>query len=62
MKRGNADGFNKPRALAREERNQAMDRDEANAARYRLAMRVIWITLGIVCAVLGTVLLTILLK
>ena len=57
MKRSKVDGSNKRKAFAREQRNQPINAEEA---RYEFAMRLIWIALGTVCAVLGTVLLAIL--
>jgi hypothetical protein len=51
------DGSNKQKAFAREQRNQPIDAEDA---RCEFAMRLIWIMLGTVCAVLGTVLLAIL--
>jgi hypothetical protein len=57
MKRSKVDRSNKRKAFAREQRNQPTD---AEAATYQFAMRLIWVALGTVCAVLGTVLLAIL--
>jgi hypothetical protein len=62
MNRSKVGGSEKQRALASEQRNQPIDREKAEDARGQFAMRVIWVTLGIVCAVLGTLLLAILLR
>jgi hypothetical protein len=62
MKRGNADGSTKGKAFAWKQRDQHMDRDAAEDARCRLLMRIVWITLGVACAILGAVLLTILVR
>jgi len=57
MKRSKLDEFNKRKAFAREQGDQPTDEEDA---RYEFAMRLIWIALGTVCAVLGAVLLAIL--
>ena len=50
------------RAFAFWQRDQHIERVKADDARCEFAMRVIWILLGIACAVLGRVLLTIILR
>ena len=54
MKRGDAD--------PEEEEALASKQRDVEDARYEFAMRVIWVALGITCAVLGMVLLPILLR
>ena len=49
-------------AFAFWQRDQHIETVKADDARCQFAMRVIWILLGIACAVLGCVLLTILLR
>jgi len=48
--------------MLQEEEAFAQKQQEAKDARYEVALRVIWVTLSIACAVLGTVLLGILLR
>ena len=62
MKRSKVDGSNQRKVFACETRNQPIDKAKAEDARDRFAMRVIWVTLAIACAVLGAVLLMILLR
>jgi hypothetical protein len=50
------------RNVLQEEEAFGQKQQEAQDARYEVALRVVWITLGIGCAVLGTVLLGILLR
>ena len=62
MKRNNEDGFDKRKAFARRQRGKLIASVKAGDARNQFAMRVIWLILGIACAALGWVLLTILLR
>jgi len=60
MKR--VDGSDKRKAFAHRQRDQLIASVEAGDARNQFAMRIVWFILGAVCAALGWVLLTILLK
>jgi hypothetical protein len=60
MKRSKADASNKQNALAWQQRDQ-QDQVDGDDAVWQFTMCFIWGTLGIACAVLGTVLLGILL-
>ncbi len=63
MKRSKVDGSNKRRRLrGRYAINLSTERAKAEDAGGRFAMRVIWVTLAIACAVLGAVLFMILLR
>ena len=61
MKQTEVDGSRNRRALARQ-RDQIIEQTEANDARYRLGMRVLWLILVAACAAVGSVLLTILVR
>jgi hypothetical protein len=61
MKQTEVDGSRNRRALARQ-RDQIIEQTEANDARYRLGMRVLWLILVAACAAVGWVLLTILVR
>jgi hypothetical protein len=62
MKRNNMDGYDKRKAFARRQRARLIDGVKAGDATKQFAMRMIWLILGVACAALGFVLLTILLR
>ena len=62
MKRNNEDGFDKQKSFGRRQRDQLAESFNAEEAGSQFAMRIIWLVLGAVCAALGWVLLTILLR
>jgi hypothetical protein len=61
MKRSKADASSKQNALAWQRRDQLVDPVDRDDAMWQFTMRFIWFTLGIGCAVLGTVMTAILL-
>jgi hypothetical protein len=61
MKRSKADASSKQNALAWQRRDQLVDPVDRDDAMWQFTMRFIWFTLGIGCAVLGTVMAGILL-
>jgi hypothetical protein len=62
MKRIDVDGSGKRRALVRRQLEQLVDRVRAGDARNQFSMGVFWVILGVACATLAWILLTILLK
>jgi hypothetical protein len=62
MQQSDRDETDKRRAFAFWQRDQHIERVKADDAGRQFAMRVIWLLLGVACAVLGCVLLTILLR
>ena len=62
MKQTMANESGKRKALAGWQRDQIIERTEADYARYQLAVRVFWLVLGAACAAVGLVLLTILVR
>jgi hypothetical protein len=62
MKQIKVDGSGKRKGLTRWQRDQLVDRVEADDARYQFAMRAFWLVLGTGCAAVGLVLLTILVR
>jgi hypothetical protein len=62
MKRNNEDGFDKQKPFARRQRDLLTASVQAGEAGNQFAIRVIWLVVGAVCAALGWVLLTILLR
>ena len=62
MKQSDRDETDQRRAFAFWQRDQHIERVKTDDARPQFAMRVIWLLLGVACAVLGRVLLAILLR
>ena len=62
MQQSDRDETDKRQAFAFWQRDQHMERVKADNAGRQFAMRVIWLLLGVACAVLGCVLLAILLR
>jgi hypothetical protein len=62
MKQNSVDGFDKQKSFGRRQRDQLPESVQAGEAGGQFAMRIIWLVLGAVCAALGWVLLTILLR
>jgi hypothetical protein len=62
MKSNNVNGFDKRKVSAHRQCDQVIESFKAGDAKSQFTMRMIWLILGVACAALGWVLLTILLK
>jgi len=62
MKRNNEDGFDKQKSFGRRQRDQLAESFNVEEGGSQFAMQIVWLVLGAVCAALGWVLLTILLR
>jgi hypothetical protein len=62
MKRNDVDGSSKRKALARRQLDQLVDRVKTGDAGIQFSMGLFWVVLGVACAALAWMLLTILLK
>ena len=62
MNQNNVNGFEKREAFAGRRCEQLPEHVKAGNAKNNLALRALWLILGVACAVLGSVLLSILLR